>query len=172
VKVSANIEIIARPISPESDQILDSSVLLVDDNPINLTLLRRCVKRLGRIDVGAINGQEALLAYKESHSQRLDHVKATNGKLAKVAPVRFILTDITMPVMDGLEFTRRVRAHERALDLKPAMIVALTALASPTARQEAYSSGIDLFLTKPVRFKDIEAIFAEWEADQNESVGN
>lgn len=172
VKVSASIEIAVRPVAPESGLITDSSVLLVDDNPINLTLLRRCIKRLGRIDLAAVNGQEALLVYKESHSHRLEHVRtSSDGKSTRTAPVRFILTDITMPVMDGLEFTRRVRAHERALDLKPAMIVALTALASSADRHEAYGSGVDLFLTKPFRYKDIEAMFKEWEADRKEDVG-
>lgn len=70
-----------------------------------------------------------------------------------------------MPVMDGLESTRCIRAYERSAGLKPAMIVALTALASPQARQEAYSSGVDLFLTKPVRFADIQQMFKDWESD-------
>ncbi|EME79355.1 uncharacterized protein MYCFIDRAFT_34995, partial [Pseudocercospora fijiensis CIRAD86] len=72
-----------------------------------------------------------------------------------------IFMDITMPVMDGLEAGRRIRAYERAAGLQPVMIVALTALASQHARQEAYSSGIDLFLTKPVRYKDIEKMFED-----------
>jgi CheY-like chemotaxis protein len=168
VKVSASIEITARPLTRKAEPISDSSVLLVDDNPINLTLLRRSIKRLGRIDLCATNGQEALLAYKESHAQPLSQARRLNGKPTKTAPVRFILTDITMPVMDGLEFTRRVRAHERALDLKPAMIVALTALSSPAARQEAFGSGVDLFLSKPFTQKQIAAIFADWELDQSE----
>ena len=67
-------------------------------------------------------------------------------------------------MVDGLESTRQIRAFERAGGMKPAMIVALTAMASPQARQEAYSSGVALFLPKLVRFNKIEQNFNGWEA--------
>lgn len=57
--------------------------------------------------------------------------------------------------MDGLQSTRSIRAHERALGLQPVTIIALTALAGPDARDEAHSSGADSFLTKPVRFNEL-----------------
>lgn len=63
-----------------------------------------------------------------------------------------------MPVMDGLEATRLIRAHEQGKRLKPALIVALTGLASAQTQQEAYASGIDLFLTKPVPLKELGRI--------------
>ena len=59
------------------------------------------------------------------------------------------------------ESTRFIRSHERATGIKPATIIALTALSSPEAKQEAYSSGMDLFLTKPVRLKNLDEIFAD-----------
>lgn len=62
--------------------------------------------------------------------------------------------------MDGFESSRLIRSHERSLGLKPATIIALTALSLPEARQEAFSSGIDMFITKPVRLKDLDEIFA------------
>lgn len=63
-----------------------------------------------------------------------------------------------MPVMDGLESTRRIRAHERQNGLQPALIVALTGLASAKNQKEAFASGIDLFLTKPVPLKELSRI--------------
>ena len=154
----------------------ESSVLLVDDNAVNLTILQRYMQKLGRQQCGAVNGLEALGAYQASHSCVLAPVESplsptlgSNQGSTATRPIAIIFMDITMPVMDGLESTRRIRALERAMGLKPAMIVALTALASPQARQEAYSSGVDLFITKPVRFKDIEQMFKDWEADVGES---
>lgn len=61
--------------------------------------------------------------------------------------------------MDGHESTRRIRAFERSLDLEPAMIVALTAQASTEAMHEAYASGINVFLSKPVRLRGLQQIF-------------
>lgn len=63
-----------------------------------------------------------------------------------------------MPVMDGLEATRRIRAHEQKHQLKPAVVIALTGLASAQTQQDALASGIDLFLTKPVPLKELGRI--------------
>lgn len=69
-----------------------------------------------------------------------------------------------MPVMDGFEATRNIRAieQERANGQKPATIVALTGLSSSKAESEAIESGMDLFLTKPVAFKQVTKILNEW----------
>jgi CheY-like chemotaxis protein len=60
-----------------------------------------------------------------------------------------------MPVMDGFESTRHIREFERQEGLQAATIIALTGLASASAQQEAFASGIDLFMTKPVRLKQL-----------------
>lgn len=69
-----------------------------------------------------------------------------------------VLMDISMPVMDGFEATRQIRAFEREMRLVPAAIFALSGLASADAQQEAFASGIDLFLAKPVRLKELSSI--------------
>lgn len=63
-----------------------------------------------------------------------------------------------MPIMNGLESTRHIRAYEKSNALAPAFIIALTGLASAKTQQEAYASGIDLFLTKPVPLKELRQI--------------
>jgi CheY-like chemotaxis protein len=60
-----------------------------------------------------------------------------------------------MPVMDGLESSRGIRHFEHAHNLTPALIIALTGLASESTQREAFASGIDLFLTKPARLKEL-----------------
>lgn len=70
-----------------------------------------------------------------------------------------------MPVMDGLEMARQMRQfedeHEQTLDQsalsswRPTTILALSGLGSASVQQEAFGSGIDLFLSKPVRFDDL-----------------
>jgi len=60
-----------------------------------------------------------------------------------------------MPVMDGFEASRHIRAFEKKMGLKPVVIIALTGLGSSEAQHEAFVSGINLFLTKPVRLKEL-----------------
>jgi CheY-like chemotaxis protein len=123
--------------------------LAVDDNPINLRLLRSFVEKLGHRHVLAKNGLEALEAYKTS---TLETTPPT------ISRVDVILMDINMPEMDGLESTRQIRAYERDNSLPPVTIIALTGVASSETQQEAHASGVNLFLIKPVRLAELDVV--------------
>ncbi len=60
--------------------------------------------------------------------------------------------------MDGMTSTRLIREHENKTRGKRAHIIALTGLTSASAKLEAWSSGVDNFLTKPVDFKNLEKL--------------
>ncbi|KEQ73096.1 hypothetical protein M436DRAFT_47688 [Aureobasidium namibiae CBS 147.97] len=122
-------------------------LLLVDDNPVNLKLLVTYARKNGHAMLQASNGQQAVDAYKNAHS---DSVTSSQTNVPEV-----ILMDISMPVMDGFEASRHIRAFERKMGLKPVVIIALTGLGSSEAQHEAFVSGINLFLTKPVRLKEL-----------------
>ncbi|KAF7542441.1 hypothetical protein G7Z17_g11567 [Cylindrodendrum hubeiense] len=124
-----------------SASITTTEYLLVDDNPINLKILSSYLKKLGQVYRTATNGEEAVAAYKQN----------PQGS-------QFIFLDVSMPVMDGFVASREIRAFEREKGLEPAFIVALTGLASADAQREAFGSGMDLFLTKPVQLKELRAI--------------
>ncbi|KAH7384466.1 putative histidine kinase HHK4p [Pyrenochaeta sp. MPI-SDFR-AT-0127] len=124
--------------------------LCVDDNPINLRLLRTFVDKLGHRHVLATNGLEALNHYKTVHTSPSPPPEAKN--------VDVVLMDINMPEMDGLEATRQIRAHEIRNCLPNVTIIALTGVADADIQQEANSSGINLFLIKPVRLADLEVV--------------
>ncbi|CAN9080723.1 unnamed protein product [Alternaria alternata] len=126
--------------------------LCVDDNPINLRLLRTFVDKLGHHHVLAADGLEALESYKAA-------TVANDGEAAtEESRIDVVLMDINMPVMDGLEATRQIRAHEIRNNLPKVTIIALTGVADTDIQQEANSSGINLFLIKPVRLADLEVI--------------
>lgn len=108
-------------------------LLLVDDNSINLKVLSAYMRKLGQTYAVATNGKEAVDAY-----------TSDPGIFAG------ILMDISMPVMDGLEATRQIRAHERRAQTAPVTIIVLTGLASDRIRNEAFESGVTVFLTRPV----------------------
>ncbi|KAJ4365127.1 hypothetical protein N0V83_008745 [Neocucurbitaria cava] len=89
----------------------------------------------------ATNGLEALKAYQECAPK-----------------FNAILMDMSMPVMDGMSATRAIRQYEQTNNLPRCSIVALTGLASESAKLEAWNSGIDHFMTKPINFKALEQV--------------
>jgi CheY-like chemotaxis protein len=144
----------SNPLSRTNSDQPVRKVLLVDDNRVNLQLLVTYIKRSGHYFRTASNGLEALETYKsECDSSEPNSDNAISGM--QNAPFDYVLMDVSMPIMDGLTSTREIRAHERANNIKPAKVIALTGLASAQAQQEAYSSGVDTFMTKPVKLKEL-----------------
>lgn len=151
--------------SPSLSKIYSPSLLLVDDNKINLSLLRTYMrKRQYQIVDEAEHGLEAVKKV-EDRDEGYD----------------IIFMDISMPVLDGFGATRQIRAIEASRSAKAsanavegkdaavknsALIIALTGLASSRDQNEAFTSGIDLFLTKPVPFKEVGKMLDNWEANR------
>lgn len=73
-----------------------------------------------------------------------------------------------MPVMDGMSATRAIRQYEQEYNIPRCCIIALTGLASASAKLEAWNSGIDHFMTKPVNFKALESFLKKEEAKRIE----
>jgi CheY-like chemotaxis protein len=74
-----------------------------------------------------------------------------------------------MPIMDGTTSSREIRTYEREKGLKSTTIIALTGLASATARIEALANGIDHYMTKPVKLKKLLLYLQGTTQDLNES---
>jgi signal transduction histidine kinase/CheY-like chemotaxis protein len=129
------------PDLPGTRVIQKPHLLLVDDNEINLKMLVVYMERLHCSYATATNGQQALEKYRASE-QTFDYV----------------LMDISMPIMDGFESTRQIRRFEREAGRTPSMIVALTGLGSGEAQREAFRSGVDMFLSKPVPMLKLKGI--------------
>ena len=119
-------------------------LLLVDDNPINLKILTTLVKKLNHTFETASNGLEAVQLYKAS--------------LIQNHQFDFVFMDISMPVMNGFEATREIRRFEKDEKVCAARIAALTGLGSEMSKQEAFASGTNLFLTKPVKLGEIKKL--------------
>lgn len=122
----------------------DLRVLLVEDNEINLKLLIATMRKLKITHSTASNGLEALNAYKDCRGD-----------------FDVIFMDISMPVMSGIDSTRHIRRFEREEGLEPTRLIALTGAANPNTRQEAFSSGVDLFLTKPVPMRELRGMLED-----------
>jgi CheY-like chemotaxis protein len=122
-------------------------LLLVDDNKINLQLLVRYCKSKKHDYVTAEDGVEAVEAFCSRQKEA-------------ATKFDFVCMDISMPRMDGLEATRRIRSFEQSNGMEASKVIALTGLASAEAQQEAFSSGVDQFMTKPVRLKELGEVLA------------
>ncbi|OTA99970.1 hypothetical protein M426DRAFT_27023 [Hypoxylon sp. CI-4A] len=121
-------------------------VLLVDDNAINLKLLVTFMRKIKLPYAEAVNGLEAVTQFKEADE-----------------PFDFVLMDLQMPVMDGLEATRQIREfeQERDPDAVPSTIIAITGVGNEATRTEAMDAGMSQFLTKPVKFKALQQLLQE-----------
>jgi signal transduction histidine kinase/DNA-binding NarL/FixJ family response regulator len=166
----------------EQDIQADSSgltVLLVDDNDLNLQLLCAFTKKCGRNYVTAKNGAEAVELYKADPGKyqviilgmSLVPFLAFQCRSCVYTPTfdnTLTVPDISMPIMDGFEASRQIRRSEKEFraglteeaqkSLPNTIIAALTGLDSPNAQKEAFGSGIDTFLIKPVKRGDVQAI--------------
>jgi CheY-like chemotaxis protein len=83
---------------------------------------------------------------------------AEAASLAAAIDPDVVVMDLVMPVMDGLEATRRIRADARTALLP---VIALTALETAAMRRRAYAAGCTAFVVKPVEPEDLIAVIEE-----------
>ena len=136
-------------------------LLLVDDNNINLRLLVTYAKKREYAYYEAINGQLAVDAYQMAHRRSYTpsrHDAIIEGGPRPTCVPNIIILDINMPIMDGYRAAQQIRFYEKKYQLKPSRIIAVTALQSEAAQVEAFGSGFDMFLSKPIRLKDLTKI--------------
>jgi CheY-like chemotaxis protein len=132
-------------------------LLLVDDNNINLKLLATFAKKYKYPYVTAQNGQLAVDAFENAH-RNIGSSSSTGTQDIRTVVTgmpNIIIMDINMPVMDGYEAVQRIRSYEKKQQIRASRIIAVTALQSEAAQAEAFGSGFDMFLSKPLRMKDL-----------------
>src|ERR1700722_12205532 len=110
-------------------------ILLVEDNEMNRDMLARRLRRKGYEVVAAGDGREAVA-------------------VALAQPVDLILMDLSLPVLDGWEATRLLKADSLTWSIP---VIALTAHAMAGDRERALDAGCDDFDTKPVDFNRLVA---------------
>ena len=113
------------------------TVLLVEDHPTNQKLALGLLGKWGHDATLALNGQEAL------------NILATRS-------FDVILMDMQMPIMGGIEATQRIRSREAEHQLARTPIIAMTAAAMQDDRDACLAAGMDDYLSKPIRVKELQ----------------
>ena len=112
-----------------------ATILIVDDDPISLTVASLLLRQAGFATQTACDGMEAL-------------------DLLQTLQPDLILSDIQMPNMDGFELARRTRQIPR---LRGTPMIALTAFAAEDVEQRAYDAGFTAYMRKPVNGSGLAA---------------
>ena len=122
-----------------------AKILVVDDHPINRLLLTKLLLKFGFVSIdSADDGAEALKLVEQHHYD-------------------MVFMDCQMPVMDGYEATRRLRAREQADPALPRhYVVAMTASAMPQDAQACMAAGMDEFFSKPIDPLKLEHLLSRW----------
>jgi two-component system, sensor histidine kinase SagS len=122
------------------------NLLLVEDNQVNQVVASGMLKKLGHTVTLAENGRQALEALQQSGGA-----------------FDIVLMDCQMPVMDGYEATRNIRANPEWQDLP---VIAVTANVMQGDRDDCLESGMNDYMTKPYNRADLESIIDRWAPPQ------
>jgi signal transduction histidine kinase len=116
-------------------------ILVVEDNPVNQLVIQHQLEALGYSVEVAADGVQALEVFEDGGFE-------------------LVLMDCQMPELDGYETTRRIRQRRHPSSRIP--VIALTAHALEGDRQKCFASGMDDYLSKPFRERDLEEILERW----------
>ncbi len=125
-------------------QLNEVSVLLVEDTEDNRMMMRRLLELSGYRVSEAANGVEA--------------VKAAQRETPNI-----ILMDLSLPIIDGLAATRRIR---QLPDLASVPIIAVSAHDTADFHAEALAAGCDAYITKPIDYTELEDLITDLTAKQ------
>lgn len=117
------------------------NVLLAEDNLVNQKLATALLEKQGHEVKVAQDGQQAIELYEQNQFD-------------------LVLMDVQMPVMDGYQATNKIREIQTR-SARRIPIIALTAHASPADRQRCLAAGMDEYLSKPIRAKDLYQLIEE-----------
>lgn len=141
----------ARETAEAQAKLDDLHILLVEDNKVNQLVISELLKLMGLTQCElAEDGQQALEHLKANSEQRYD----------------LILMDCQMPVLDGYETTRKLRAGEAGEAYKEIPIIALTANAMRGDKDLCLDAGMNDYVSKPIEKNALESVLSRYRSNQ------
>jgi len=130
---------------------LPMRILVVEDSAINQKLAMGMLRKFGYLCDVAGNGADAV-------------------EMVRRHPYDLVFMDLQMPVMDGLEATRRI-IESASAERRPPRIVAMTANALPADRQRCLDAGMDDYIAKPILPAAVQALIERWAPKRQRKAG-
>ncbi|MGS2719372.1 response regulator [Paraglaciecola aestuariivivens] len=124
-------------------------ILLVEDNEINQVVAIEMLKQFNMSCDTAFNGEEALTQLRQAEMSQ--------------EPYELVFMDCQMPVLDGYQTTKKIRAGEAGNLSKALTIIAMTANAMKGDKEKCLAAGMDDYVTKPLNKEAILAALKRWE---------
>ncbi len=119
-------------------------ILLAEDNEVNQKIaLHFLEKKLGYSTDTACNGKEAI-------------------DLLTSSDYDMVLMDCQMPIMDGYETTQAIRDENSNVRNSKIPIIAMTANAMKGDREKCLEAGMDDYITKPIKIKELQSVIGRW----------
>ncbi len=128
---------------PQKEETKAPTILIAEDNEVNLKVLEHYLANFECRSIVAKNGKDAV-------------------KLFHRNDVDLVLMDIMMPVMDGLEATRKIRSFEKKRGEKQTPILAITAHIRPADQHVCIDAGMNDYLSKPLKKGDLTHRMKIW----------
>lgn len=122
---------------------MSARILVVEDDQLNRFALKKLLEKGGYIVHEVEDGQGAL-------------------ELLRHETVDCILMDVQLPIMNGVEATQAIRAHDGSLYDPKVPIIALTSYAMPGDKEKFLAAGMDDYLAKPTTYQQLEQIISKY----------
>jgi CheY-like chemotaxis protein len=143
-------------------------ILVVEDTPSNQKVILNQLKVLGYEADYAVNGKEALdlLMHCTGGGETREECSTTGNRVANSSsqslptPYDIVLMDCQMPVIDGYEATRLLRAFEG--ESRHTVVIAMTANAMGGDREKCLAAGMDDYISKPVSLAELDGVLERW----------
>jgi CheY-like chemotaxis protein len=142
----------AMPAALDSDN-RSLKILVVEDNAPNQMVIRAFLGKFAKA---------AMLPHSTIVWDIVEDGQAAVDYVAAGGVPDLVLMDIQMPVMDGLDATRSIRAWEAAQGQRRVPIIALTANAYDEDRKNCFAAGMDGFLAKPIHVDQLYQVLVQW----------
>jgi len=143
ITAEASTALSAKKLLSREKPLFGTNILLVEDNRVNLEITTEMLHQFGCEVTTAENGKQAIEA-------------------ARLRPFDLIFMDCQMPEMDGFEAARHITKLKSDGQIAPVPIIALTANALKGDRERCLESGMDDYLSKPMRKANLEAVLLKW----------